>query len=79
MEGARPLGPIVSTRRQEKQPAAQEPPSTPPLLRTGSYDRDAENSQFDPGAMYDDDHSTVDEQGGEERKAEEPFGPEIQA
>jgi hypothetical protein len=34
-------------------------PSTPPLLRKGSYDNDAEDGRFSENGFYDDD-STVD-------------------
>ncbi|KAI9800779.1 MAG: hypothetical protein M1833_003196 [Piccolia ochrophora] len=68
----------ASTRVRDKAPA-QAAPSTPPLLRQGSYDQDATSSTFGAGGMHDDDESTVDGMAGDESidNAFEPFGPVI--
>ncbi|KAI9839850.1 MAG: hypothetical protein M1819_000040 [Sarea resinae] len=55
--------PSLSSRQKEKQRAPSPPaPSTPPLLRKGSYDQDAEDN-FSTSGFYDDDDSTADGHG----------------
>ncbi len=64
----------TSSRQQEKQRA---PPATPPLMRRGSYDQDAESTS----GYYDDDVSTIDGNVGDGKNPErrEPFGPNMNA
>ncbi|PGH21507.1 hypothetical protein AJ80_03175 [Polytolypa hystricis UAMH7299] len=71
----------LSSRQAEKMPAlAMEPPSTPPLLRKSSYDRDAEAASYGDSAYGDDSDSMM---GGIVSRdelispSEEPFGPAI--
>ncbi|KAI9743712.1 MAG: hypothetical protein M1818_003028 [Claussenomyces sp. TS43310] len=49
----------TSARRQEKMPAAE--PSTPPMMRQGSYDQDAQAEDFSDAGFYDDDESTIED------------------
>jgi len=63
------------SRSQEKQSVRR--PVTPPLLRQGSYDNDAEDADdFSTSGFYDDDGSTVEgtPRGGGKIKAFQPFG-----
>ncbi|KZF26480.1 hypothetical protein L228DRAFT_257910 [Xylona heveae TC161] len=68
-----------SARQAEKQPLQDLPPATPPLLRKGSYDQDAEANVSPHGGFYDDDDSTVDGNPIQESRAEDSFGPAIGA
>ncbi|KAI9827449.1 MAG: hypothetical protein M1832_004798 [Thelocarpon impressellum] len=75
---SRPLPSLQTPRRQEKQAAGPEP-ATPPLMRKGSYDQDAESGSFGTSGFYDDDESTVDGNVGSsgDARAVGPFGPQI--
>jgi hypothetical protein len=46
-----------SPRREEQMKV----PTTPPMMRKGSYDRDAQAEDFSDAGFYDDDESTVDD------------------
>jgi hypothetical protein len=52
------------SRRQEKMPARDDPPSTPPMMRKASYDQDARAGDFSDAGFYDDDESTADVDDG---------------
>ena len=63
-----------------KSPQTMEPPSTPPLLRQSSYDRDAEATNYDDGSYNDDNESLFGGMVGRESnagQADGPFGPAI--
>jgi hypothetical protein len=71
------------SRSQEKQSARQgsDRPMTPPLLRRGSYDQDAEDAEdISTSGFYDDDGSTIDGTPRAERRmrAFEPFGSDTE-
>ncbi|PGH07709.1 hypothetical protein AJ79_06186 [Helicocarpus griseus UAMH5409] len=77
----------LSTRQLEKLPQELEPPTTPPLLRQSSYDRDAEATNYGDGAydgygFGDDDNVSVlgGVVSGHDARAvggDGPFGPSI--
>ncbi|KAI9676978.1 MAG: hypothetical protein M1817_006817 [Caeruleum heppii] len=67
-----------SDRRKVRRPS-RDGPRTPPLLRKGSYDADADaDGTIISGRIEEDDMSTVDGQI-EEGRVTEPFGPIIRA
>ncbi|CAG8327314.1 unnamed protein product [Penicillium salamii] len=77
----RPLRGFKSPKRgpARKEPAAVEPPKTPPLLRRSSYDHDAEPANYEEN-HFDENESTVDglvSASPKERDDEGPFGPQI--
>lgn len=45
------------SRRQEKMPAREGPPSTPPMMRKASYDQDAHAGDFSDAGFYDDENA----------------------
>ncbi|KAF2842449.1 hypothetical protein M501DRAFT_998743 [Patellaria atrata CBS 101060] len=63
--------PSLSSRRQEKQAI----PSTPPLLRKASYDRDAEDGDYSVNGFYDDEESTMDGNPADRQDNFSRFGP----
>ena len=68
--------PRQSLSRKEEKKRDMEPPTTPPLLRKGSYDQDAESHSFGMGT---DDDDVVGRQTRVEREGsgDEPFGASI--
>jgi hypothetical protein len=52
------------SRRQEKMPARDGPPATPPMMRKASYDQDAQAGDFSDAGFYDDDESAADVNDG---------------
>jgi hypothetical protein len=52
------------SQRQEKMPARDGPPSTPPMMRKASYDQDAHAGDFSDAGFYDDDESAADVDDG---------------
>lgn len=52
------------SRRQEKMPARDGPPATPPMMRKASYDQDAHAGDFSDAGFYDDDESAADADDG---------------
>ncbi|KAI9840313.1 MAG: hypothetical protein M1838_004125 [Thelocarpon superellum] len=81
-EGAQRVPAALTTRHQERQAVAPAP-TTPPLMRRGSYDEDAASSHLSAGGFYDDDESTVDGHADDSRDPRDsrgsqgaaPFGP----
>jgi hypothetical protein len=53
-----------SSKRQEKMPARDDPPATPPMMRKASYDQDAHAGDFSDAGFYDDDESAADVDDG---------------
>ena len=69
--------PRLSLSRQEEKKRDVEPPTTPPLLRMGSYDQDAESRSFSmDGEGGSSDGHVAAVRGG---SRDEPFGPTIPA
>lgn len=68
------------TSRHGKSPQTMEPPTTPPLMRQSSYDRDAEAANYEDGSYDDDNESLLGDIGSRESPsdpADGPFGPAI--
>ena len=68
--------PRQSLSRQEEKKRDVEAPSTPPLLRMGSYDQDAESRSFNMDRGRESGGQTAPERG---ESGDEPFGPSITA
>jgi DNA repair exonuclease SbcCD ATPase subunit len=80
---SRPLHGYSTPRRQPSNAVGlrlshEPPPATPPLLRTASYDRDAQDTHYSLDRYMKDDDSTVDSTVRSDRE-DGPFGPTIEA